>query len=52
MSARSMLATLAVVFAVLVAYRLVRNKGRWDPAAKAWTIIAVIFAIVGLFVLR
>ena len=52
MSARWMLAALAGVFAVLAAYRLVRSKGRWDPAAKAWTIIAVIFAILGLFVLR
>lgn len=52
MSAHWILAILAIVFAVLVVFRLVRNHGRWDPAAKTWTIIAVIFAIVSIVLSR
>jgi hypothetical protein len=52
MSARWILVVAAAVFAVLVIFRLVRNRGRWDPASRTWTIIAVIFAIVSIFLLR
>jgi len=52
MNAQSILGTLAAVFAVLVLVRLGRNGGRWDPAAKTWTLIAVIFIIVSVVLSR
>jgi len=52
MSARWILAILAVVFAALAVFALVRSEGRWVPAAKTWTIIAVVFAVVSFFLLR
>lgn len=52
MSARWILGVLAVIFAALVVVRLIRNQARWDPAAKAWTLIAVIFAIVSFVLYR
>lgn len=52
MSARWILGVLAVVFAALAIVRLIRNQARWDPAAKTWTLIAVIFAIVSFVLWR
>ena len=48
MSARWILGVLAIVFTVLAIVRLIRNQDRWDPAAKTWALIAVIFAIISL----
>jgi hypothetical protein len=48
MNAPSILGILAAVFALLVLVRLLRNGGRWDPAAKTWALIAAIFAIVSV----
>jgi len=52
MSARWILAVLAVAFAALVVFRLWRNQGRWDPAAKTWALITIIFAIVSVVLSR
>lgn len=52
MNAQSILGILAAVFALLVLVRLGRNRGRWDPAARTWTLIAVIFAIVSVVLSR
>jgi len=52
MNAQSILGILAAVFAVLVLLRLARNGGRWDPAARTWTLIAVIFGIVSVVLSR
>lgn len=49
MDARWILGTLAVIFALMVLWRLRRTGGRWDPAARTWTLIAVVFAIVVVF---
>lgn len=51
MSARLILAVLAVVFAVLAIIRFSRDH-RWDPASKTWALIAVIFTIVSLVLWR
>ena len=51
MSARWILAAFAVVFGTLVAFRLLRTGGQWDPATKTWAIIAVIFGVVSAFLL-
>jgi hypothetical protein len=51
-TAQWILGTLAAVFAVLVVVRLVRTRGRWDPAAKTWALIAVIFCIVSVVLSR
>jgi hypothetical protein len=52
MNAQSILGILAAVFAVLVLVRLARNQWRWDPAARTWTLIAVVFAIVSVVLSR
>ncbi len=52
MSTPLILGILAAVFAVLVLVRLVRNGGRWDPAAKTWALIAVIFTLVSVVLSR
>ena len=52
LNAQSILGLLAAVFAVLVVLRLVRNRGRWDSAAKTWTLIAAIFTIVSVVLSR
>jgi formate-dependent nitrite reductase membrane component NrfD len=52
MSAGWILASFALVFAVLIVVRLIRNGGRWDPAVRTWAIIVAIFAIVSVMLLR
>lgn len=52
MGARWILAAAAAVFATLVAIRLLRSGGRWDPATRTWAIIAFIFGVVSAFLLR
>lgn len=51
MNAGWILAAFAGVFATLVAIRLLRTAGQWDPATKTWAIIAVIFGVVSAFLL-
>lgn len=51
-TAQWILGSLAALFAVLVVVRLVRSRGRWDPAAKTWALIAVIFCIVSVVLSR
>jgi hypothetical protein len=49
LTARSILAALAVVLAGLALQRLARTR-RWDGAARTWTFIALIFAVVSALV--
>jgi hypothetical protein len=49
MSARLILTVLSVVFLVLAALRLGRGRGRVDPAARTWLIIAVLFGAVSVW---
>jgi len=48
-TARSILAMLALVFAALSLQRLVRTR-RWDSSARTWTWIAVVFAVVSALI--
>jgi hypothetical protein len=48
-TARSILATLAVVFAALSLRRLLRTR-RWDSSARTWTWIALVFAVVSALI--
>jgi hypothetical protein len=50
LSAPTILASMAVLFAVLVVFRLVGRRGRWDPASRTWALIAAIFAIVSVII--
>jgi hypothetical protein len=49
MGASWILTFVAAVLAALAVIRLVRNRGRWDTAARTWTLIAVIFIVVVVY---
>jgi hypothetical protein len=48
-NALSVLGVVAAILAALAVIRLVRNRGRWDVAARTWALIALIFALVVFF---
>jgi hypothetical protein len=49
MAAKYILAIVGVVFLLIAAVRLAKDRGRIGPAAKTWLIIGVIFVAVSLW---
>jgi hypothetical protein len=49
MAARIIIGVLALVFLILAVSRIVRDGGRWGPAARTWLLIGLIFAAVTLW---
>jgi hypothetical protein len=39
---------LALCFALAAAWRLLRSRGKRDPAARTWLLMAAIFGVVSL----